>query len=631
MLQKLRVISKSWISGVFLGILSLAFVSWGVGDVFQGGINTAVITVGNTKVDQEEFQRDYNNLLRRIGDQSGTVVTPELAKREKYGDGLLQQTILDTAVNNVVHTLGLTASDAMITSQIRSMQQFSGPTGSFDKRTFEEIISRYGYTEALFIREMRDGLARAQLTQAAESGFAIPAGYARALIAYYAELRAFEYAVVTPEGLPPIAAPSDAVLAAYTKAHAGQYSTPEYRDVTYAKIAPTDLIDKVTVTDGQIRQAYDNQKNKYVVDEKRNIERLTFQNEKEAREASTKIKAGAKFADIAKNAGFKPEDLSLGDVVAKDLDAAAAKAVFALKAGGVTEPIKSDFGWSLFLVTRITPAQVTPLEKARDAIRHEVALELARAKLDDIANAYTDAVSAGSSLTEAATKAGLKVEHIAAMDKDGLAPDGSKTSAPDDAEFRAMVFKADIGEEGDPATAQTGTLYVIQANGQTPPKLKPLDRVRDRALTAWLNEQRVLLNKKRAQDLAALANKTKSLRDAAKTFGVSVADSKALQRNGTDDTFSRALLAAAFAAMPGTAVSGPIGKGSGYVVVRVTGIAHVLPPEKSDEYVKTVEAMSKDVGTDVSTSLAYAARDKQGVKINNKLFESAIGGGGEGS
>jgi peptidyl-prolyl cis-trans isomerase D len=631
MLQKLRQYSKSTVSNILMGILSLAFVSWGVGDILQGRITTAVVTVGKTAVDQTEFQRDYNNALRSLGIQRGGSISPETARREHLADTLLQQTIADTAIYNVTEKLGLTAPDAVITTQIRAMPQFAGLNGTFDKNSFNQAISNYNYSEQGFIDLMRRGLARNQLERAAAGNFLLPLGYARALLAFSTEARAADYIVLNDASLPPIAAPADAVLAAYVKAHAGSYSTPEYRDVTFTKVGPEDVAGQINVTEAQIKQAYENQKSKYVIDEKRTIERLTFQNQQDAAAAKAKIAAGQSFADAVKARGFKPSDVALGDVVAKDLDADAAKVAFAAKEGGVTDPVKSTFGWNLFHVVKIIPGKTVALDQVRADITEQVRQELARAKLDDISNTYTDAVTSGLSLAEAAKKVGFPVNHVVAVDRAGLAQDGSKAALPDDAEFRELIFKADVGEEGDPIMTKAGTLYVIQVNGVVPPKLKALDKVRDKALAAWTAEQRALLLKKRAMEVAAQASREKSLDAAAKAAGVSVQHSKALTRETADDTFSATLIEAFFTATPGAAVSGPVGKGGGYVVARVAGIAHRLPAENSALFVRAVRMLSQGTGNDIVQSLAYAARERQGVTINRKLLDSAVGSNGEGS
>jgi peptidyl-prolyl cis-trans isomerase D len=628
MLQKLRQYSKSWISNVFLGLLSLAFVSWGVGDILQGRTDTSVVKVGSTAVDQSEFQRDYNNYLRNLGAQQGVTITPEMAKRAHIGDQLLQQTVLFTALDNVAKRLGLTAADATVTTRIRSMQQFAGLNGAFDRATFEQAISRYNYTEKSFLELIRSDFIRAQLENAVEGGFVLPSGYARMLLAYTTEMRAADYVVVSDASLKPIAPPPDAVLQAYIKAHASGYSTPEYRDVTFAKLAPEDVKGTLTASEAQIRQAYDNRKSRYVVDEKRAVERLTFPSQKEAEAAHAKIAAGQSFENAAKARGFSQKDIDLGEIVAKDLDPSEAKSVFALKQGGVSEAVKSTFGWNIYHVSRIVAGSTKTIDQVREELTGLVLDELARAKLDDASNAYTDAMTAGLSLAEAAAKAGMKISHATAVDRDGLTPDGTKAAAPDDAEFRELVFKAEVGEEGDPVLSKAGALYVLQVNGVVPPKLRPLAQVREKALAAWTAEQRTIQLKARAVALTAQATREKSLDGVAKAVGATVQHSKVLTRRAGAGPFSDTLLEAFFDAAPGAAVFGqPAGNGQGYVVARVTAVAHRLPPEKSPEFARAVSVFSRSVGSDVTTSFAYAARDRQGVKINQKMLDSVIGKG----
>lgn len=630
MLQKLRQFSKSWISSLFLGILSLAFVSWGVGDILQGHTDTAVIRVGKTAVDQTDFQRDYNNYLRNLGAQRGGTISPETAKREHIPDTLVQQTVLSTALDNVVKHLELTASDSLVMTRIRAMPQFAGLNGAFDRNAFQQLIERYGYTEKSFIEQVRADFARAQLETAVEGGFTMPVGYARAIMAFASEQRAADYVVVNDSGLAPIAAPSDAVLTAYARTHVGSYSTPEYRDVTFAKLSPEDIAASLNVTDAQIKRAYDARHEQYVIAEKRSVERLTFPDQKAAAEAKAKIDAGQSFADAAKSRGFAQKDITLGDVVAADLDKGEAKEVFAVKDGGVTAPVKSTFGWNIYHVTKIIPGKVTPIEQAHDELKAQVQKELARAKLDDVSNAYTDAVTSGLSLAEAAKKAGLTTIHVTAIDRDGLKPDGTKAAAPDDAEFRALIFKSEIGEEGDPVLTKAGTLYVIQVNGTVPPKLKPLDQVRDKVLAAWTAEERAKLLRQRVGQLVAQANRSGSLDAAAKSVGASVQHSKVMTRQTADATFSADTIRTFFAAAPGATVYGTLPAGGGYVIARVTAVAHRLPPENSPDTMRAVMAFSQSMGSDLTTSFAYAARDKQGVKINQKLLDSTVGKG-EGS
>ena len=627
MLQKMREFSKSWISSLFLGALTLSFVAWGVGDIFRGSTSTAVATVGKTSIEQFQFQRDYTNFVRR----QGKDLTQEQASRANLGSILLQQDIAETALDNVASRLDITISDDMVLTQIRAVPAFAGVSGTFDRNVFEQNIARIGYSEPGFIELMRHDIARGLLMQAAGAGFQIPTGYAKALFAYSTELRAAEYVMVYAKALAPIAPPADSVLAAYVKSHADRFSTPEYRDVTYAEIGPDDVSKGITVTDQQIQSVYDANKDKYDIPEKRDLEQIPFPAQADAQAARVKIAAGTSFAEIAASRGLKPADLELGARVAADLDPAEAKIVFALPEGGVTEPVKVTFGWVLVRVVKVTPGHLTTLEQAKDEISKTLMAQLIDAKMGDIANAYMDATSGGASLTAAAKKVGMQTGRVAAMDASGLAPDGGKAAIPDDPLFREQAFKAEAGEDGDPFTGKSGHEFVVSVNAVVPPKLKPLDKVRAQALADWTAEQRASLLQKKAAELAAQANKDKSLGGVAKAIGATIKASPALTHSTSDATFSRELVTALYAASPGAAVYGPLGKGEGYIVARVTGIYHPLPPTDNPLFLQGVRQISRGVAADVVESFAYAARDKQGVTINTKLFDSVVGGGGEGS
>jgi peptidyl-prolyl cis-trans isomerase D len=625
MLQEMRKFAKSWVSNIFLGLLTLSFVTWGVGDLVSGRTDTAVAKVGSTGIDQEEFRRDYTNALRQAGEErGGKPLSTEEARRLGIGDALLQQDISQTALDNVIRKLGLTVSDATVTGEIHNYSAFAGLTGQFDRNVFQERIQRIGYTEQGFIERVRGDLSRNQLLLAVEGNFIVPPGYARMLFAYFTEVRAADYIVIDAKTLGAIPPPPDTVLAAYVKAHPNSFSTPEYRDVTYAWIGSGDVASRVTITDAQIKAAYEENLDHYVVPEKRDLEQIRFKSQADAQAASAKIAAGSKFGQIAAANGGKPEPI--GELVAADLDAAQSKVVFALPPDGVSPPLKAASGqWVLFHVVKIAAGSTKSLDEAKDEIKQALVLEQAQSKLTDVSNAYTDASSSGLSLLEAAKKSGMHSTRIAAMDNKGLDPSGAKTQAPDDAEFRAMVFRAEPGEDGDPQPTKAGVYYVVSVNGSTPPKLKPLDQVRAQALEAWTAEQRAILLKKKAQELAAQANREHSLDGIAKLIGAKVTASPALSHTSNDAVFSAPLLDSLFQATPGSAVVGPKGNSGEYVVARLTGIFHPPLPLESPNLRGAVRQISQGVAGGITESFVAQQRAQQGVKINEKLLNSVLG------
>jgi peptidyl-prolyl cis-trans isomerase D len=629
MIQWMHALSKSWVATLLMGALTLSFVVWGIADVFTGNSSTTVASIGGTQIDQTVFQRTYRNFLRNQSQQMGTEITPDMAQKMGLGQVALQQMVSRTALDNEARKLGLVTPDSAVAQAVRGMSAFRGPLGEFDHASFLRAVNAAGYGENEFLEEIRADLTRGQLTGAVESHFTVPAAYAQALFQFLNERRAADYVIVSPDSVGTIAPPDEKILAAYVKANAGRFSTPEYRDAQFAAIGPEDVMDQVSVTDAMIQQEYDAHKASYVVPEKRDVEQIEFASEAEAKAARDKIAAGTGFMAVAQQEGLKPAQVSLGSLAQTDLpDEARAKAIFALPLNQVSQPIKGAFGgWVLARVTKITPGTNRSLDDVREELRKSLADRLAAAKLVDIVNAFGDARNAGDDLMAAAKKAGMHAGHLAAVDQNGLAPDGTRSAAPNDPEFLAALFKAEVGEDGDPFATKSGHYYVLTVSGVTPPKLKPLDQVREQATRSWIQERRAEMLARKAEALSGQAKKDKSLDGIAKQLKVSVQKSPALTRATNDTMFNSRLVQQLFAAPPGGVVSGPQGLSGNFIIARVTGIAFPRLNPDDPGFKSGTEALSANIAGDFSVALANAARARQGVKVNQKMVQDTIGGG----
>jgi peptidyl-prolyl cis-trans isomerase D len=624
MIQWMSRLSKSWAASLLMGGLALSFVVWGIADVFTGVSTGAVATVGGVEISPQEFQRSYRNFLRNEGQQMGAPISPDLADKMGLPTVALQQMVSRTALDNVAADLGLTTSDAEVAKYVRAQDSFRG-VGGFDHATFLRLVQGAGYSEQDFLKEVRADLTRGQLTGAVESNFTLPAGYATALFQFLNERRAVRYVIVAPAAVGPVAAPPDAALSAYVKAHAAKYSTPEYRDVTFAHAGPDDVAAQTVPTDAAVQQYYNDHKADYVVPEKRELQQIEFPSEAEAKAARAQLNGGQGFEALAAARKLKPSDISLGTLAQNELpDPARAKAAFALGEGEVSQPVKGAFGWVLVRAVKIVPGSSRSLDDVKADIKKTLSVQLAAGKLVDMANAFQDARGGGGALDAAAQKAGMKVDHVV-LDAQGLAPTGETAAAPADPEFRAQVFAAEVGEDSDAFATKIGTYYAIRVNGVTPPKLKTLDQVRAQALEDWTAEQRAKLVAAKAAELAQAARQAGNLDGVAKTLHVTVQDSPGLARGTADTTFSQSLTQQVFAAPPGAILSGPQGSAGNYLIAQVSGISHPAPV--SEQYRQGTAQLAATVAGDISIALANAGRADQRVRVNQKLVASVANGG----
>jgi peptidyl-prolyl cis-trans isomerase D len=631
MLQTMRSFTQSFVVKILFVLLALSFVLWGIGDVFRNMVlsDTSVASLGGEKITDVEYQTIYHNMSRREG--QGVELTPEQARKKGLPDRALQSAIDSAAVDYEVKRLGLTVGDAQIFNAVRSAPAFMGVLGTFDRQKFLQWLQQQGTNEPAFIEEMRGNATRGQVMNAASDGLTLPAPLTHAIFDYLNERRAVDYVVVPVSAAGEIPDPSDAQLQAFIKAHQSEFNSPEYRSLTYAAIAPQDVIDKIAPTDQQLKNQYEINKadpaKGYVVPETREVEQLNFPNAAAAKAARAKIDTGASFTDLAKSLNQPP--VPLGQVTKESLGDRGAT-VFSTQAGGVTQPVKNLAGFALFHVTKITPGVNKSFAEVKDALAKEAKQQLAEAKMDEYNKAYNDAIDTGLDLAGAAKRAGMRVVRVPAVDANGMAPDGSKANIPDDPSFQAILFKTEVGDEGDTFSGKNHEVYVVKVESDTPSKPKPFADVRAQAASMWLADAQQKALAAKAKSLTDEANRAGNLNGVETALNAKKQASPALSRDAGSGDLSLEIVSNIFSVPGGKTVYGPSATGGNYIVARVTGVAHPPAPLGNPNYQTFVDRVAESAAFDIAAGIPAAIRDKQGVTINQQNVDR-IAGGGEGS
>jgi peptidyl-prolyl cis-trans isomerase D len=267
----------------------------------------------------------------------------------------------------------------------------------------------------------------------------------------------------------------------------------------------------------------------------------------------------------------------------------------------------------------------------KNELRSEIAAQLAGAKIADVGNRYIDENSRGEPLPKAAAKAGMQVRHVEALDAKGNTPAGSKAQIPSDPELLAQIFKAEVGEDGDPFQSKSGTTYVVKVDGVRPPKLKSLSEVRAEVTAAWQKEQIAKQLEAKARAVAAQASARKDMKAIAASLGVPVQTGGPLRRPPPNEPvtgpFSRALLDKIFSIPAGNAVFGTAPNGT-YVVAHVAGVLHPPPVILSGPRLRQFAMqVGRQAGQDIATAATAAARAREGVTINKQMLDRLTGEG----
>ncbi len=140
---------------------------------------------------------------------------------------------------------------------------------------------------------------------------------------------------------------------------------------------------KPSVTDEEVKAAYDKEASKVKVSERVRARHILVQTEKEARDVLARLNKGEKFEDIAKQVsldGSKDYGGDLGYFSAEEMVPEFSKAAFSLKVGETSEPVKTDYGWHVIKVEDRKQGGAQPFDQVKAGIK----AVLMRKKVQDI-------------------------------------------------------------------------------------------------------------------------------------------------------------------------------------------------------------------------------------------------------
>jgi len=147
-----------------------------------------------------------------------------------------------------------------------------------------------------------------------------------------------------------------------------------------------DYVKKHPVKDADVKAEYDKVKAANMGTEY-HARHILVDNEAQAKDIIAKLKAGAKFEDLAKQSkdGSASNGGDLGWMTPNKLVKPFADAMVALKPGQLTDtPVKTEFGYHVIKLEESRPVQVPPLEQVKGRIEEMLQQQKAAAYRDEL-------------------------------------------------------------------------------------------------------------------------------------------------------------------------------------------------------------------------------------------------------
>lgn len=619
MLGSIRKASRSWLAIIVVGILVVSFALWGVQDVFLSDNNPTLISVNDYDVQEPEYLLELQLAYLQGRQQYGSDYTMRVALDFGLGSQVAEQIVNGAVMRQVVEEVGVRTSDRQLSQQVRQNPNFTGPSGRFDERTFNEFLRYFSMTPDIYFRFMRDDLSRTQLLSAVASGAGAPEGLAGMLYAYAQEQRALEFFVLPPVAVETPEDPGDDVLQAYYDNNLASYRLPEYRTLTVLSLSTAEIADTIEVPEEDIVNMYEIRRDMFETPEQRTIEQLTFSSVEAAEAALTAIENGTPFEDAGGNF------VDLGSISQQEaIDPLLAEAAFALEEPGLTGIVEGTLAVSIARVIDITPASEVPLEEAHDQIRDELATRAASEELFELSQNLEDRRAAGDPLEDIGAALRLPVFTVDSVDSSGESPDGA--SYDDLLAIEGALSQGFSLPEGAESTLQEtsdGDFYVVRVDHITPDRQPGLSEIRDSVLTDWRAAEVSRQLGEMAQAAAERINGGADFDEVASELGRIVRSPETpLRRTQTSEVFSRSTLAQLFTLPLRDVVAAEQRTGSGWVVARAT---RVIAAEPNNDDIATVhEELSTRLQTEIAEVYMDHARSEADVFINDRALQNTL-------
>ncbi len=627
MLETLRRISKGWIMKTILAVLALTFVVFFGSTDFGGGPGgggsaNAVVEVGDIDFSLQQVGRAYNVQLRQISQASGQQIDPRSPIAGAVLDQAIGSLVTRALYDVAARDLGVYASDLAVQDAVRNIDAFRGPGGGFDRSLFGAYLRQAGISEAQFVASAREDLQRSQFLGTLRAGIAPPDPMLDALYKYRAEQRIVELATIsaaTVEGLSP---PDEAQLAKFYEENKRFFQAPEYREATLVALSVEELAASIVVDDEEVAELYADRLNAFRQPERREILQGIFFDRESAEKAAAMLAEGRPFAEAVEDvSGFPPAPmgtLTRSEVSSPEL----AEAAFSAEVGATAGPIESPLGWHLLTVAKILPEETRPLSEVADRLRQAIALEQARDEIFDVLNAVEDGLAAGSTLEEVARENGLDAQKLDAFNAGGIMRNGERLTVEPLADLVNAVFSSPQGEVGDVVETQDGGFFVARVDAITPPQIEPLDLVRDRVTTAWLDSERQKLAVERATALADKVRAGGNLAQLAQEAGATFEITQPFDRTGLGSTIPGPLITPIFGANEGDVVQAQVQNGAG--VARLVEIRKVESGGDDFERDELRTQLAESINRDLAQQLTAALRDRYSIDVDRETIEQSL-------
>jgi peptidyl-prolyl cis-trans isomerase D len=552
----------------------------------SGEISTdTVAKVGDESVSVQDVRQQLNQIEQR---------NPNMKALEPlYAQQILKQLVFQKEIEYEAKRLGIAVSDQERADRIRQYvpTAFTGGTFVGMERYSAEVQARFQLTVSTFEELIRQGLLEEKFRKLVTDGISVGPSELQDEFRYKNEKVKLDYALIKAEDLEAKISPDEAGIRAAYEKNKAKYQVPERRVVRYALVDVNQIRQSVQVSDDMLKQQYMANIQQYQVPNRVHVQHILFMTvgkstdaeieevKKKAEDVLKQAKKGAKFEDLAKkyseDPGSKDKGGDLSWITQGQTVPEFEKTAFSLAPGQISDLVKTQYGFHIIKVIEKETAHTKPFEEVKETLRPNLQLNQADKLASDTADKLSAAIRQSNkvSLDDLA-----KQYHLTVSETRPVSATDSLLEIADSKEAKNAIFAARQGELNTPIRTDRGYV-VLSVKSILPAHQGSLEEVRDRVITDLKREKSTDMARSKADELSKRIKAGEKFDAAAHALGLEPKTSDSIARDGSiPGAASGKQLSAAFNLRAGD-VGSPLSLGQNWLVYRVAEKTEANPAE----------------------------------------------------
>lgn len=488
---------------IFLGLVALSFVTFGVSGFILGNPNSWVAKVGSRTINLNAFNSAARSDREIIMSNTNSAEAMRYLESEQFKSDVLARLVNKIMIENLKEEFAVSASKKIIFSAVARDPSFKDENGKFNRQKFTDFLAKNGLDETRYIAEIENEIISNMVLQTLAMNVAINYQEIVERENFRQEKRIADIITISKNNLKNVDI-SKKDLEEFFAQNKHHYKSQELRQISYVTFSKNNFASDLKISDSEIAAEYEKNKNNLLEPELRSFYQIVFDKKEQAQEFIAKLKTSEKSQlknEFAKQAlaikGKNLKSISINNSRKADMLEIVSAPIFELKLNELSEPIQSPLGFHVVLVNDVVSAKPMSLAKAKDSIKMSLAAGREEKVLQQKISQIDETILANNSLEKLAQKFGFGALKQATL---------AQLSNPKELENLTAISESAFAlKEGGVSKilyTSSGGFYLVKVDKIIPSREKTLAEVEDKIRQDLIKEKSVTALKDLARKVA---------------------------------------------------------------------------------------------------------------------------------